>query len=64
MKLASVIRKWRLMSERDLRSLAKEIGVSVATLSRFERGHDCDGKTLSKILTWLLAKESTTNGDR
>jgi DNA-binding XRE family transcriptional regulator len=58
MNLSPVLRKWRAMTERGVRSVAQEIGISPATLSRIERGEDCDGKTLAKILTWLLSRES------
>lgn len=54
MKLGEVLRRWRLMAERDLRSVGTEIGISAATLMRVEQGHVPDGKTLSKILAWLL----------
>ncbi len=37
-----------------IRELAKDLGVSPATLSRFENGGNIDGKTLSKILKYLL----------
>lgn len=57
MRLSYVLRRWRAMSERNLRSVAAEIGTSAATLSRLERGEDCDGKTLAKVLTWLLGKD-------
>jgi transcriptional regulator with XRE-family HTH domain len=57
MRLASVLRKWRIMSELPLRSAAKGMGISAATLLRIENGHVCDGATLAKILTWLLNKE-------
>jgi cytoskeletal protein RodZ len=54
MTLGTVLRKWRLMSERDLRSVAKELKISPATLLRIEQGHVCDGTTLAKIINWLL----------
>lgn len=54
MKLGEVIRKWRAMSERGVREVAKEIGVSHGTLSRIERGEPCDGVTLVKIAMWLF----------
>lgn len=53
MKLGEVLRKWRIMSERDLRSVGAEIGISAATLMRLEQGRDPDGKTLAKVLAWL-----------
>lgn len=56
MRIGELIRKWRLMSEIDLRSLAKEIGIGHSTLYRIERGEKCDSRALSKVLAWLLAE--------
>lgn len=36
-----------------IRAAAQEIGVSPATLSRVERGHLPDSRTLGKICEWL-----------
>lgn len=38
---------------RGIREVAKEIGVSPATLSRVERGHLPDIRTFEKICDWL-----------
>lgn len=54
MKLCEVLRFWRRMADRTIREAATEIGISAATLSRIERGEDCDGKTLAKIIRWQL----------
>lgn len=53
MKLGTVLKKYRLMMELDLRSLAKEIGVGASTLMRLEHGHEPDYRTFKKILDWL-----------
>jgi transcriptional regulator with XRE-family HTH domain len=42
------------MSDLTEREAAKELGVSLSTLSRIERGEAMDGVTLAKILAWLL----------
>lgn len=55
MKLGKVLKKYRLMCEMDLRTLAKEIGIGHVTLMRIEMGHVCDAKTLIKILDWLMS---------
>jgi hypothetical protein len=55
MRLGDVLRKWRLMREEDLRTSADRFGISAATLSRIETGGDCDGKTLAKILNFLMS---------
>lgn len=54
MRLSEVIRKYRLMSEKTVRGLASEIGISAATLSRVENGDMMDGRTLTKILVWMM----------
>lgn len=55
MRLGMIVKKWRLMVDRDVRSVGKEIGISAATLSRIERGHSPSGKSLAKILTWMTS---------
>ena len=57
MRLGTVLRKWRAMEELGIREVAKQMGVSTATLSRFEQGYNCDGVTLSRILLWLFGKD-------
>ena len=54
MKLGEVLKKWRLMKEYDLRTTAKMMGIGAATLLRVEMGHSPGGKTLARILTWLM----------
>ena len=39
--------------ERGVREVAKEIGISPATLSRVERGHLPDLETFGKVCRWL-----------
>lgn len=53
MRLGEVLHKWRLVTERGLRDVAKEMGTSAATLSRIERREQCDAQTLLKIIDWL-----------
>jgi transcriptional regulator with XRE-family HTH domain len=40
-------------SHRGIREVAKEIGISPATLSRIERGYLPDLETFSKVCRWL-----------
>ena len=54
MRLGTVMRRWRLMEERTLRDVAKEIGIAAATLMRFEKNQFVDGQTLAQILRWLM----------
>lgn len=61
MYLSEVLRRWRLMSELDLRTAGKIIGISAATLMRIEQGHDPTGETLIKILIFLFSKKGKEN---
>ena len=36
-----------------LRALARQCGVSIATLSRFDRGHSLDAETFLLLVEWL-----------
>jgi transcriptional regulator with XRE-family HTH domain len=55
MMLSEVLRKWRAMRELTLRDASKAIGISAPTLMRLEHGRQPDGKTLSKVMRWLLS---------
>ncbi|MFL5652611.1 MAG: helix-turn-helix domain-containing protein [Ktedonobacteraceae bacterium] len=57
MIINEVFRKWRVTSEVSIRDAAQQIGISPATLNRFERGEDSNGKTLASILHWLLSEK-------
>lgn len=56
MKLGLLIKKYRTMMDIDLRTLAKEIGVSAATLMRLEHGYIPDGTTIKKTLAWMFSE--------
>jgi len=58
LRLAEVINHWRRIKGYGIRGVAKDIGISPATLSRIERGENCDGQTLAKIICWLLQRGS------
>ncbi len=64
MKLGEVIRKWRVFTERSVRDVAAEIGISAATLSRIERGQEMDGASLALVLNWLMAPGCRCNVDK
>lgn len=55
--LSIVLRKWRLMSEITLRDAASEIGISAATLLRIEQGGVVDGRTMSRLVIWLIGEK-------
>lgn len=56
MRLGYLLRKYRLVSDFDLRTVALEIGISTSTLSRIETGGQMDGDTLAKVLVWLMGE--------
>lgn len=58
LRLAEVINHWRRIKDKGIREVAKDIGISAATLSRIERGENCDGQTLAKIICWLLQRKT------
>lgn len=57
MKIGELLRKWRAVSELDLRQGAAIIGVSVSTLRRIEAGVVPDGATVIKLMQWAFATE-------
>lgn len=61
--LCEVMRQWRWAARLELKNAAAQIGVSDATLSRFERGENVSGETLAKIISWLLS-EAAPNQQR
>jgi len=48
-----VVKFKRQAKQVGLRELMRECGVSIATLSRFERGHSLDAETFLKLIEWL-----------
>lgn len=55
MMLGSVIADYRWANRMGVREVAKNIGISAATLNRIENGETCDAVTLIKIHAWLHA---------
>lgn len=56
MRLGRVIYRYRTMSDVSIRDLAKEVGISPATLHRIETGGAVDGSTLALLLIWLIGQ--------
>lgn len=56
-RLGRLLVLYRSMRQIGVRELAKEAGLSAATLSRIERGHSMDAATLIAVWTWLLGRE-------
>lgn len=55
MNLGEILRKWRLMSELDIRSAAELMKTDASTLCRIEQGRAPSAATLRNILLWMLA---------
>jgi DNA-binding Xre family transcriptional regulator len=53
MRIALLLKKWRLINEIQVKELAAELGISKATMYRLESGGGIDGETLMKIFNWL-----------
>jgi transcriptional regulator with XRE-family HTH domain len=62
MKLGEALKAYRLstlmhpsgiVKGASLQSIADQIGISKATLSRIERGYECDSTTLMRIFNYL-----------
>jgi DNA-binding XRE family transcriptional regulator len=56
MRLGQALNDYRLVESRTVRDVAKEVGISPATLSRIENNKPCDSDTLAAILLWLIGK--------
>ena len=54
MKIGEMIDAYMWKHKQSLRATAREIGVSVSTLSRITNGKDCDMKSLTLILVWMM----------
>ena len=57
MRLGTILRKWRLMSEIDIREAAKMIGIDPATYLRLEQGKMPSAETLRTVLFFLIGDE-------
>lgn len=55
MKIGEILVQYRNIEGYNIRDFAAELEVSAATLSRIERGENMDGRTLAKIIKWLLS---------
>ena len=49
---------WRHTVDMDNADVARDIGISVPTLYRLEKGKPVDGVTLAKVIIWLLKGDS------
>jgi transcriptional regulator with XRE-family HTH domain len=51
--LAEMLTLYRAVHRQGMRELAKEIGVSAATVARIEAGKETDVATFLKLIAWL-----------
>lgn len=60
MRLSHVLVTYRWAEKMTVRQLAEQIGVSAATLNRFEAGRgELSGECLSLVLRWLLERKDS-----
>lgn len=62
MRIGTIVKKWRLIGELPLKTVAAEIGIRKETLWNIESGKAVDGETLIKLIAWLCANEGEKNG--
>ena len=54
MRLGKILADHRYANRMGVRELAKDIGLSAATLNRIENGKPCDGDSIAKLMIWLF----------
>ncbi len=52
--IGAMLRTFMAMERWTMRPLAKEIGISSASLCRICQGHAMDADTLLKVITWMM----------
>jgi transcriptional regulator with XRE-family HTH domain len=62
MRLGEMLRLWRTVRNLDQRTVAKEIGISAATLCRAEQGRSFDATSMAKVIAWLISDDKLTGG--
>lgn len=62
MRVGPMIRAWRAKHDLSVRDTAPRIGVSIATLSRIERGDQIDAETQLKLIVFLFRPDDTLLG--
>ena len=56
-RLGAMLRLYRASQGMSIREVATAIGTSPATLSRLERGHECDTPTWMRLWAWMSGEE-------
>lgn len=54
--LGAMLALYRAAHNWTVRDIAPQIGISIATLSRVERGRAMDAETMLKVWRWLITK--------
>jgi ribosome-binding protein aMBF1 (putative translation factor) len=54
--LGEMLTLYRAARRWTVRDVAPRLGISIATLSRIERGHAMDAATMLKVWQWLIAE--------
>jgi transcriptional regulator with XRE-family HTH domain len=63
MRLGEMLRLWRTVRNLDQRTVAKEIGISAATLCRAEQGKAFDARSMARVIAWMIEpEEEATDG--
>ena len=62
MRVGEVLKKWRIMSDLDLQTVANELGISSKILSNLERGTVPNGIVCGRIIAWLFSQPVSANG--
>ena len=57
LRVGSILRAWREKHDLTVRHFAPMIGVSIATLSRLERGEQIDAATQLKLIMFLFSRK-------
>lgn len=52
--LGLCLRRYRIMGERSMRDIGKELGIGASTWMRLEHGYMPDADTMVKLLVWFL----------
>lgn len=58
MRIGAILKKWRAMSDIDLRAAGLQMGISASALLRIEKGRVPDGETLVKLQAWLFGSDA------
>jgi len=62
MRIGAILKKWRVVSDLELKEVAQEIGIGESALRRLEGGtQKPDAQNILKMIHWLFMEEP--NGD-